>query len=59
MNFIILISGEPIDNIQINNINDMIIELTPIINSLINKSTSKSLKIPFEKYNNSHSDKPR
>ena len=59
MNFRNLISPEPKDNIQINNINDMTRELAPIINSLVIKSTSKKLDMPFEKFNNNHSDKPR
>ena len=58
MNFRNLISVEPKDNIQINNINDTIKELSPIINSLVIKSISKKLSIPLEKYNNNHSDKP-
>ena len=59
MNFRNLISAEPKDNIQINNVNDITKELTPIINSLVIKSTSKNLDIPFENYNKNHSDKPR
>ena len=48
-----------IDATTINNVNDITKELTPIINSLVIKSTSKNLSIPFEKYNKNHSDKPR
>ena len=59
MNFRNLISAESKDDIQINNINDMTRELAPIINSLVIKSTFKNLDMPFEKFNNNHSDKPR